>query len=215
MVSMIFKDRSDAGRKLLVRLFTDRDIKKNKHKVVVVSLLRGGIVIGDVIAKGLQVKRLPLVVTKIPAPYNPELALGGLCFDITYLEKSVVNSLTLEKSEIVNQIEIAREKFNSYLKRFGLKKTLYSRSIKNKIIILTDDGIATGSTVKAAILYLRSKKPKSIILAVPIAPTDFSTVGINKELILHKNFAFGAVSQFYEHFPQVEDEEVKRMLKSN
>ena len=77
---------------------------------------------------------------------------------------------------------------------------------------MTDDGIATGSTVKAAILYLKSKKPKSIILAVPVAPTDFSTVGIDKELILHKNFAFGAVSQFYERFPQVEDQEVKKIL---
>ena len=210
---MIFKDRADAGRKLLVRLFEDREIKKNKHKVVIVSLLRGGIVVGDIIAKGLQVKHLPLVVSKIPAPHNPELATGALCFDITYLEKSVVNSLGLSRGEIVDQIGIAKEKFNSYLKRFGIKKSLYSRSLKNKIVVLTDDGIATGSTVKVAILYLKSKKPKSLILAIPVAPTDFSTVGINKELILHKNFAFGAVSQFYEHFPQVEDKEVIRMLK--
>ena len=209
---MIFKDRADAGRKLLVRLFEDREIKKNKRRVVVVSLLRGGIMVGGVIAKGLQVRHLPLVVTKIPAPYNPELALGALCFDVTYLEKTVINSLGLEKAEIVNQIGLAREKFNSYLKRFGLRKTLYSRVLKNKIIILTDDGIATGSTVKAAILYLKSKKPKSIILAVPVAPTDFSTVGIDKELILHKNLAFGAVSQFYERFSQVEDPEVKKIL---
>lgn len=211
---MIFKDRREAGRKLLVRLFEDRGIKKTKRRLVVVSLLRGGIVVGDIMAKGLQVRHLPLVVTKIPAPYNPELALGGLCFDITYLEKTVVNSLGLEKSEIVNQIGLARKKFNSYLKRFGIKKILYSRSLKNKIVILTDDGIATGSTVKAAILYLKSKKPKSIILAVPVAPTDFSTIGIDRELILHKSVVFGAVSQFYERFPQVEDEEVIRMLKN-
>lgn len=209
---MIFKDRADAGRKLLVRLFENQSIKKNKQRVVVVSLLRGGIVVGDIIAKGLQVKHLPLVVTKIPAPYNPELALGGLCFDFTYLEKNVVNSLGLEKSEIVNQIGLAREKLNSYLARFGIKKSLYARSLKNKIVILTDDGIATGSTVKAAVLYLKSKKPKSIILAVPVAPTDFSTIGIDKELILHKSVVFGAVSQFYERFPQVEDQEVKKIL---
>ncbi|OGK24053.1 hypothetical protein A3C25_05055 [Candidatus Roizmanbacteria bacterium RIFCSPHIGHO2_02_FULL_38_11] len=211
---MIFKDRQDAGRKLLVRLFEDQEIKKNKHKVVIVSLLRGGIVVGDIIAKGLQVKHLPLVVSKIPAPHNPELALGALCFDVTYLEKNVVNSLGLIKAEIVDQIGMARKKFNSYLKRFGIKESLYSRSSKNKIVILTDDGIATGSTVKAAILFLKSKKPKSIYLAIPVAPTDCSTVGIDRELILHKNFAFGAVSQFYEHFPQVEDEEVKKLLRN-
>ena len=211
---MIFKDRQEAGRKLLVRLFEDRGIKKNKRKVIVVSLLRGGIIVGDIIAKGLQVKHLPLVVTKIPAPHSPELAIGALCFDVTYLEKIVVNSLGLEKSEIVNQIEVARKKFNSYLERFEIKKSLYSRSLKNKIVVLTDDGIATGSSVKAAILYLKSKKIKSIILAVPVAPSDFSIVGVDKELILHKNFAFGAVSQFYEHFSQIEDNEVKKILQS-
>jgi len=210
---MIFKDRQDAGRKLLVRLFEDRDIKKNKRNVVVVSLLRGGIVVGDAIARGLQAKHLPLTVTKIPAPYNPELAIGALCFDVTYLEKQVVDSINISRATIVEQIEVAREKFDSYLKRFGIKKSLYSRSLKNKIVVLTDDGIATGSTVKAAILFLKSKKPKSIYLAIPVAPTDFSTVGIDKELILHKNFAFGAVSQFYERFPQIEDKEVIRMLK--
>lgn len=210
---MIFKDRRDAGRKLLVRLFADREIKKNKRKVIVVSLLRGGIVVGDIIAKGLDVKHLPLVVTKIPAPYNPELALGALCFAVTYLEKGVVNSLGLQKAEIVNQIEVAREKFNSYLERFGIKKSLYSRSLKNKIVILTDDGIATGSSVKAAILYLKSKKPESIILAVPVAPTDFYITGVDKQFILHKDFAFSAVSQFYEYFSQVADEEVKKILR--
>ena len=210
---MIFKDRQEAGRKLLVRLFQDQGIKKNKHRVVVVSLLRGGIVVGDVIARGLNIKHFPLVVTKIPAPHSPELAIGALCFDVTYLEKTVVNSLGLEKSEIVKQIEIARKKFNSYLKRFAIKKSLYSRNLKNKIVVLTDDGIATGSTVKAAILYLKSKKAKSIILTVPVAPSDFSIVGVDKELILHKNFAFGAVSQFYERFPQIEDKEVNSILQ--
>lgn len=210
---MIFKDRQEAGRKLLLQLFKDQEIIKNTDSVVVVSLLRGGIIIGNILAKGLEAKHLPLVVTKIPSPSNSELALGALCFDITYLEKNVINSLGLTKTEIVDQIGIARKKFNSYLKRFGIKKSIYSKNLKNKIVILTDDGIATGSTVKVAILYIKSRKPKSIVLAVPVAPTDFSTMGINKEIILHKNFAFGAVSQFYENFPQIEDEQVKKILK--
>ena len=210
---MIFKDRREAGRKLLVRLFEDLDIKKNKRKVVIVSLLRGGIIVGDIIATGLQVKHLPLAVVKIPAPHDPELALGAVCFDVTYLERSVVNSLGLTKGEIANQVVNAQEKFNSYLKRFEIKKSRYSQIFKNKLVILVDDGIATGSTVKTAVLFLRSKKVRSIILAVPVAPNDFSIVGVDKELILHKNFAFGAVSQFYERFPQIEDNEVKRILK--
>src|SRR3989304_7374123 len=211
---MIFKDRQDAGRKLLVRLFEDQEIRRNTENAVVVSLLRGGIIIGDIIAKGLEAKHLPLVVTKIPAPHNPELALGALCFDVTYLEKNVVNSLKLEKSGIVNQIEVARKKFNSYLNRFRIKESLFSKNIKNKIVILTDDGIATGSTVKVAVLFLKSNNPKSIILAVPVAPSDFHVKGIDKEIVLHKKFAFGAISQFYGHFPQIEDELVKKILRS-
>src|SRR3989344_1417110 len=210
---MIFKDRREAGTKLLLRLLAVPQLKKNWKHIIVVSLIRGGIVVGDVIAKGLEVKHLPLVVSKIPAPYNPELALGALCFAVNYLEKSVVDSLRLERVQIENQIEIAREKFNSYLKRFHLRETLYSKGLKNKIVVLTDDGIATGSTIRAAILYLRSKKTKSIILAVPVAPTDFSASGVDKEVFLHKNFSFGAVSQFYEHFPQIEDDDVKKVLR--
>ncbi len=211
---MIFKDRQEAGRKLLVRLFQNKEIKKNKRRVLVVSLLRGGIIVGDIIAKGLQVNHLPLVVSKIPAPESPELAIGALCFDIVYLEKRVVNSIGLDNISISKQIETAKVKFNSYLKRFEIKKSSYSRRLKNKIIILVDDGIATGATVKAAILYLKSKKPKSIYLTIPVAPVDFYITGVEKQFILHKDIAFGAVSQFYEHFPQVEDNEVKKLLRS-
>lgn len=210
---MIFKDRTDAGRKLLVRLFEDSNIKKNKTKVVVVSLLRGGIVVGETITNGLQAKHLPLAVAKIPAPHNPELALGAVCFDVTYLEKNVLNSLGLTKGEIAIGVDLAQEKFKSYAKKFNIRKAKYSRVFKNKLVILVDDGIATGSTVKAAILYLKTKKPKLIYLAVPVAPYDFSAVAIDKEIILHKDFGFGAVSQFYASFPQVEDDEVKKILK--
>lgn len=209
---MIFKDRRDAGRKLLVRLFEDRDIKKSLKKVVVVSLLRGGVVLGDSIAKGLFCKHLPLVVTKIPAPFNPELAIGAMCFDRVYLEKDVLRSINLDKATIRDQIEIARKKFSLYLKRFNLKQYSYTRTLKSKLVILVDDGIATGSTVKVAALYLKSKKPKLIFLAVPVAPSDFDTRGFDKVFILNKDPHFSAVSKFYERFPQVEDAEVVKIL---
>lgn len=210
---MIFKDRRDAGRKLLVRLYEDRDIKKGLKKVVVVSLLRGGVAIGDVIAKGLFCKHIPLVVAKIPAPFNPELAIGALCFDTVYLDKDVLQSINIDKATIRDQIGIARGKFVSYRKRFNLKQYMYTRNLKEKIVILVDDGIATGSTVKVAALYLKSKKPKSIFLAVPVAPSDFDTRGFDKVFILNKDPHFSAVSKFYERFPQVEDAEVKKYLK--
>lgn len=211
---MIFKDRKEAGEKLLEMLIKDSEILKiNKKEFVVVSLLRGGIVVADIIAKGLKIFHLPLVVTKIPVPYNPELALGALSFDVVYLEKKVINPLSLDKSTINSQIKIAREKFQSYMKQFNLKKSLYIK-IKNKAIILVDDGIATGATVKTAVLFLKTKKAKKIYLAIPVGPVDFKIEGVDKQFILHRDSSFSAVSQFYSSFPQIEDKEVKRILKT-
>ena len=89
-------------------------------------------------------------------------------------------------------------------------------NLKNKIVILTDDGIATGFTTRVAINYIKSQKPKKIILAVPVAPADFARE-IKKEvdefICMHSTNLFFSISQFYDYFPQLEDEEVKKYLK--
>jgi len=213
---MIFKDRAAAGEKLAALLKKDYYFKRSTtiNKLVVVSLLRGGVVVGNVVAKSFNTKHIPLVVTKIPAPGNFELAIGALCFETIYLESQIIKSLGLEKIEISNQIEIAREKFNSYLRRFKVKKSIFSKELKNKIIVLVDDGIATGASIKAAYLFLKQYKPHKIILAVPVGPADFDNKGFDKIFILHKDASLSAVSQFYEYFPQVEDEEVRKILNS-
>lgn len=211
---MIFKDRRDAGEKLSEELLKNKDLLKKRKDIIIVSLLRGGVVVGKVISKKLKVEHLALVITKIPAPYNPELAIGALCFDTVYLDKNIINLLSLDRAVTPLQIDIAREKQQLYIKRFSLKEKSYN-VLKNKTVILTDDGIATGSTIKAAHLFIKTKKPKKIILAVPVAPTDFDSRGLDKTIILHQDSFFSSVSQFYDDFPQVEDEEVKRLLISN
>ena len=205
---MIFKDRKDAARKLLSLIKKSPEIKR--FKPIIVSLLRGGIVLGALITTELNTQHLPLVVTKIPSPHNPELAIGAICFDVTYLEKRVVQFLGLKKKEISAQIKIAEHKFIQYCQWFSLKENLY-KSLKNKVVILVDDGVATGASVKAALLFLKSKKPKKIILAVPVASTDFEIKGV-KQYVLHRDPNFTSVSQFYRNFPQVEDREVKKLL---
>jgi predicted phosphoribosyltransferase len=211
---MIFKDRRQAGERLAGTLKNDPYIKRRwaRSRVVAVSLLRGGIIVGDIIAKNLKIDHRPLAVAKIPAPGNPELAIGALSFDVTYLEPKVVSSLALDKATIQNQIGAAREKFKSYQQRFSLEEKKFNQ-LKNKAVILVDDGIATGSSMKAALLFVKSKKPKKIFLAVPVAPTDFEGKGFDKVFILHRDLFLSAVSQFYENFPQVEDNEVKSILQ--
>jgi len=202
---VIFKDRLEAGEKLVLALEKLPEIKK----AVVVSLLRGGSILGSVISKKLGIKHLLLAVTKIPTPFNPELALGAFCFDTVYLEPTIINSLGLDKKILDEQVLIAKEKFNGYLKRFSIKETGF-KQIKNQVVVVVDDGIATGATVKAAILYLQKLNPKKLILASPVAPFDFSLgqIKINKIIVLHQSSVFSAVSQFYESFPPVADKEI-------
>lgn len=211
---MLFKDRADAAEKLALLLKNDSYLRRKttQKKGVIVSLLRGGIVIGDVLANSLGCKHLPLAVKKIPAPGNPELAIGALCFDTIYLEKRVIDSLGLDKLTLSNQISLARKEFNSYSKKFAIKKTLYQKIKKNSVVVLTDDGIATGASIRCASLFIKQFRPRQIFLAVPVAPSDFSLFGFTKVFILHKDKLFTSVSKFYADFPQVQDEEVGEIL---
>ena len=84
---MLFKDRRQAGEKLAAILKHDNVVSQNHKNIIIVSLLRGGVVVGKTIAENLQVKHLPLIVTKISAPNNIELAIGALCYDTIYLDK--------------------------------------------------------------------------------------------------------------------------------
>ncbi len=211
---MIFKDRKDAAKKLVKAILQDKglsDLLKKNHNFFIVSLLRGGVVLGNIISKQLKIKHLPLPSIKIPAPSNPELAIGAFCFDKTYIEKGVIDSMAIDNKEISQQATKTREKFKSYCKEFKLRKTIYEK-IKNKMVLLVDDGIATGATIKAATRFLRSLKPRFLILIVPVAPLGFETKDFDKTIILHKNPCFSSVSQFYEYFPQVENFEVKKLL---
>lgn len=206
---MIFKDRQEAANKLYKII--KKDLSLQKKGLIVVSLLRGGVVLGAILAKKLSALHLPLAVTKIPAPYNEELAIGALCFEITYLDKNTVHLLSLNSGEIREQIKLAERKFIQYCSHFNLNERLYNK-VKGKTVIVTDDGIATGATIKAALLFLRSKNPSKIILAVPVASSDTDLIGFDRPFILHRSPSFGAVSRFYRNFPQIEDEEVKKLL---
>ncbi|MBS3105210.1 phosphoribosyltransferase [Candidatus Woesearchaeota archaeon] len=207
---MHFKDRHEAGIKLAEQL---KKYKENKE-VIVLAIPRGGVEVGYEIAKFLNA-RLDIIVTKkIGLPGNEEFAIGSVGPD----KKVALNEETIriynvsdeyisrQKKEISKEIE---RRYKAYRGKYELQ------NLKNKIIILTDDGIATGFTTKAAITYIKSQKPKKLVLAVPVAPADFASE-IKKEVELvciHSTNLFFSISQFYDSFPQLEDEEVKKYLK--
>lgn len=209
---MRFKDRAEAGKKLAEVLAKDKDILKERKNAVVLSLLRGGAIVGYQIAPKLSLLHFPLVVKKIGAPFNEELAIGAVCDDEYFLDDELIKRIGLDRNQVDRQINNAKEKQKEYLKKFISKKKL--PNLKNKTVILVDDGIATGSTILAALKFLRKQKVKKVVLAVPVAPTDFSSRGFDKAFILHKDLRFNAVSQFYQEFGQLSDEEVKDVFSS-
>lgn len=204
---MIFKDRGDAGEKLSEELLKDKNLLKERKSIIVVSLLRGGVVVGKTIAGKLHVQNILLAATKIGSPLNPELAIGAVCLNKVHLDKEIIKQLGIKKETVDLQVGLAKFKHYRYIKKFGLEKINYRKKLNKKTAIIVDDGIATGSTVKAAFLFIKSMKPEKIILAVPVAPTDLAlsvVEGFDKIIILHKEPDFNSVSQFYESFPQVE-----------
>src|SRR5437870_590616 len=97
---MIFKDRAQAGQKLYEALAKEPHVKTNKKHLVVVSLLRGGVVVGHEAARLINCPHLPLVVAKVGAPAQPELAIGAVCFDISYLEPQVIQQIGIDRKLI-------------------------------------------------------------------------------------------------------------------
>jgi predicted phosphoribosyltransferase len=208
---MVFKNRKDAAEQLFELLKEDEDLKQ---ECVVVSILRGGAVIGNVLSKKLNAKHMPIVSVKIPAPYNNELAIGAICFDTTFIEQKTITMLNLTKSEIARQVKQAEKKFIDYCRRFNIKEESFDK-LKDKNVLITDDGIATGATLKAAIEFIKNKDPQKIILAFPVSPSDITEEGVDKSFVVYKDSSLTAISSYYENFPQIEDKEVKNIIKKN
>lgn len=201
---MRFKDRNDAGLQLAAKLSWLKD-----KKVVILAIPRGGVVIADIIAKSLNATLDVVVPRKLGAPYNPELAIGAVMHDgSSYLNEYVINTLRIEQeyidAEIKNQVkEIER--------RLTLFRGSNMYDLKEKIVVLVDDGIATGATMMVAILWTKKQKPSMTVLAVPVAPNEVAqklSQIVDRSVILYTPMEFGAVGEFYEDFTQISDEEV-------
>ncbi|OGK55928.1 hypothetical protein A3J15_02720 [Candidatus Roizmanbacteria bacterium RIFCSPLOWO2_02_FULL_38_10] len=208
---MIFNDRFDAGGQLADELVGDDYIRKHISRTIVLSLVRGGAPIGHEISKRLGCFNRPLIVKKIGAPGQEELAIGAICGSQIYLDDNLISyRLGLSKQDVENQVNKSRQKENEYWQKF--KKRKYW--LKNRIAIVADDGIATGASVIAAAMFLAEKQVTKMYLAVPVVPGDFPDDHVrklyDKFFILHKDPHFNAVSQYYRHFDQVSDKETMK-----
>ena len=206
----MFRDREDAARQLAAQL-------KGRvlHEPLVLAIPRGGVVTGAILARGLGAELDVVLSRKLRAPGQPELAIGAVSEEgQVYLNHHAEGFLdTLEDylaEERRHQMEeIAR-------RRRLFRKARPPARIAGRSVIVTDDGIATGSTMIAALKTIKGRKPRELIVAVPVAsPERLQEVRhwCDEVVCLHSPEWFWAVGQFYENFPQVEDSEVERLLR--
>ena len=190
-------------------------LKRRKGDVVVLAIPRGGVVVANEVAHAIGAP-LDLVITrKIGAPANPELAIGAVTqdgetiMDADLVDRLQVSSAYLEEETAKQAGEIAR-RMKSYRGIFR------SSNLTGKIVVVVDDGIATGSTIKAAVISVRHRNAKEIIVAVPVAPPEVArelSKLADRVVCLETPAFFGAVGQFYSEFDQTDDKTVEGIMK--
>lgn len=203
----MFKDRYDAAQQLLASL----QEYKNRDDVVILAIPRGALEIGSVLARELHAPLDVIFTKKIGAPGQPELAIGSVGLDVEYINpyyKKVYPDYIEQEKEQVRTL--LKERYQKYR---GDRPAV---SLRDKVVILVDDGIATGSTVLLALDEIKKQKPKKVIVAIPVGPHDALELvkqKADKVICLLTPDIFWAISQFYQNFPQVGDEQAITFLR--
>jgi len=207
---MLFRDREDAGRKLAAQLHA----YKNRKDVIVLGIPRGGVPVAYEVAKALDAPLDIFVSRKLGVPWQEELAFGAVATGgARVLDREIIEAIGISDEEI-EQI-ITRVK-----KELERRENLYRGNrpplkVDGLTVILVDDGIATGSSMRAAISALRQMKPAEIVVAVPVAPQSTCNrlkSEVDHLVCVYMPEEFYAIGQFYEDFSQVADEEVTELL---
>lgn len=217
-----FHDRKEAGLlladklKLYIKNAFSSEVKKESF--IVMAIPRGGVILGDIVASELNVDLDIIICKKIGAENNPELAIGAVMADGSYIiNEDIINRINTSHGYISKQVELQKNEIERRLMEFRGNKE-YHNKLKDKTIILIDDGIATGATILAAVKWLKEKHfSKKLIVAVPVAPLESSILDklnqiADKVIVIFSPYDFSAVGQFYEHFDQVSDKEVKEIM---
>jgi putative phosphoribosyl transferase len=210
--TILFSNRIEAGKKLAQSLqgAVGRD-------AIVLAIPRGGVIVGYEVARKLKVPLDLIIPRKIGAPDNPELAIGAIAEDGTIIiDNSLIKYLGVSKSYISEESKRQLAEIQRRLRLYR-GETPYP-DLRDKEVIIVDDGIATGSTMKAAVASTRVRGAKTVIIAVPVCPGS-SVSELEKEadrvICLQTPEPFYAIGQFYGDFDQISDQEVIDLLKQS
>lgn len=208
-----FQDRYQAGQLLGKKLKS----YANRNDVIVLALPRGGVPVAAMISEAINAPLDLMIVRKLGVPGHEELAFGALAG----------NRIKVYNEELLQYLQLSQEDINQVISQEERELARRNRAyrgekpfpvLKDKIVILVDDGIATGASIRAAVLALRKESPKKIIVAVPVAPEDMNGImrGLADEYVcLMTPLSFNAVGLWYEDFSQTEDEEVLYLLNKS
>lgn len=210
---MTFLNRAEAGRRLAKLLLEYRGQKD----VLVLAIPRGGIPVAFQVAKELEAPLDVFIMRKLGVPGHEELAFGAIASGgIRYRDSEMIEAAKISEAEIES---ISAKETRELERREGAYRGgRAALAVKDRTVILVDDGMATGASMEVAIMAVRRMRPARIIVATPVAPVstcrrlDRDVDGL---VCVHVPASFSAIGEFYEDFSQVSDEEVKDLLRGN
>jgi putative phosphoribosyl transferase len=205
-----FKDRTEAGRTLVESLSSYRD----RDDVVVLALPRGGVPVAYEIAVSLRAPLDVFVVRKLGVPGHEELAMGAVASGGTrVVNEDVIRELNIDEAAIDREAEIENRELQR--REGAYRGDRAPRDLEGKTVILVDDGIATGATMRAAIGAVRARGAKSLVVAVPTAaPSSCDQLRreVDEVVCTMTPEPYLAVGAWYDEFPQLTDDDVRRIL---
>ncbi|MGC9351214.1 MAG: phosphoribosyltransferase [Sulfurovum sp.] len=204
----MFDDRKDAGKCLAEKLQHYRD-----SDALILAIPRGGVALGYEVAKALQCELSMIICRKLPYPHNPESGFGAIAEDgSVYLYEDAIGEVSEEEIERIIQAQQQEIKRRIAVLREGRALS----SLKNRTVILVDDGIAMGSTMHAALQMCKNRGAAKIIVAVPVAGarsiSEFSKI-VDELIVLESPAFFRAVAQVYQTWYDVSNEEVLALMR--
>lgn len=209
---MIFEDRYEAGRQLATEL-----MKVKAVQPVILAVPRGGVPVAFEIANVLHAPFSVIAVRKIGAPHNPEYGIGAIAEgNVQVLDKHAIKVLDISKEEVKKFIQKEKTELDRRIVLY--RNNLSLPLLRDKTVIVVDDGLATGVTARAAITAVKKLKPRYVIFASPICASE--TVPALKHLVdsmvcTYTSEKLESVGLWYKNFEQVTDEKVSELLRKN
>ena len=207
---LLFHDRKDAGKQLGKAL----SFLKGKEGVVVLAIPRGGLPVAREVAAAIGAPLDIVVTRKIGAPGNPELAIGAVTEEgETIRDEGLIQMLGVSDEyltwEAARQVDEIKERERKY------RGARAKPDLKGKTVVIVDDGIATGSTIRAAVASVRKREASTVVVATPVGPPDAVSQlekSVDRVVCLSTPEYLEAIGEFYEEFEQVDDDTVRKIL---